>query len=211
MEKQKRWQLYVIIAVLVLTLYNILPTIFFYSKPLTAPIDAPRAKQVASSIIDRVNQFEVDSKEWLASFCRLLGVKPTSIDLVTSNTGLIQVSFKNEQDAALFKRFLPKAGALIPFVPAQLELGPDSVSTDSTQVIVQRNIALQLDNSEMAQLFQFTSKEENGEVAKLYQEIVDDRATQIALAVGGPSKQAVQMAAIVKNAKETQEDEAAIA
>ena len=34
MEKQKRWQFYLIIAVLVLTLYNILPTIFFYSKPL---------------------------------------------------------------------------------------------------------------------------------------------------------------------------------
>ena len=38
-------------------------------------------KQVASSIINRVNQLEVESKEWLASFCRLLGIKPLSIDL----------------------------------------------------------------------------------------------------------------------------------
>src|SRR5690349_679860 len=99
MEKQKRWQFYLIVAVLVLTLYNILPTIFFYTKPLKAPVDAPRAEQVASSVIDRVNALEEDSKAWIQSFTHLLGVKPTSIDLVTTNTDLIQVSFKNEQDA----------------------------------------------------------------------------------------------------------------
>jgi SecD/SecF fusion protein len=212
MEKQKRWQLYLIIAVLVLTLYNILPTIFYYSNPLSAPIDAPRAEKVASSIIDRVNQLEVESKEWLASFCRLLGIKPTSIDLDPTNTGLIQVSFKNEQDAALFKRFLPRAGALIPFVPAQLELSPESASTDSTNVFVQRNIALRLDPSEADQLFQFTSKySEDEQVADLYREIINDRMTQMALAIGGPSKQATQMAAVVNHGQDTRYDEAAIA
>jgi SecD/SecF fusion protein len=152
MEKQKRWQFYLIVAVLVLTLYNILPTIFFYTKPLKSPIDSPRAEKVANLIIDRVNQLEEESKEWLASFCRLLGIKPTSIDLVTTNTGLIQVSFKSEQDAALFKRFLPRAGALIPFVPAQLELSPESAASDSAQVLVQRNVAVQLNPSEMNKL-----------------------------------------------------------
>ena len=110
MEKQKRWQFYLIIAVLVLTLYNILPTIFFYAKPLSSPIDAPRAEQVATAIIDRVNEIEDDSKEWLASFSKLLGIKPLSIDLDTTNTGLFKLTFKQEEDAALFKRFLPRAG-----------------------------------------------------------------------------------------------------
>ncbi len=99
MEKQKRWQFYLIVAVLVLTLYNILPTLFFYSKPLKSPIDQGRAQEVASGVINRVNQLATDSKEWLVSFCRLLGIKPTSIDLDPNNTGLIQVSFKNEQEA----------------------------------------------------------------------------------------------------------------
>src|SRR5437762_1840648 len=108
MEKQKRWQFYLIIAVLLLTLYNILPTVFYYSKPLASPIDAPRAEHVAHSIIDRVNQLEEESKDWLTSFCRLLGIKPVSINLVPTNAGLLEVSFKNEQDAALFKRFLPR-------------------------------------------------------------------------------------------------------
>lgn len=212
MEKQKRWQFYLIIAVLVLTLYNILPTIFFYSKPLSDPIDAPRAEHVASSIISRVNQLEDESKEWLASFCRLLGIKPASIDLVTTNTGLFQVTFKNEQDAALFKRFLPRAGALIPFVPSQLELSAESASTDNTRVLVQRNIAVQLDPSEMDQLFQFTPKlGPDDRIADLYREMINDRVGQIAFAIGGPSKQAMQMSAIVNDGQEGRYDEAAIA
>lgn len=212
MEKQKSWQLYLIIAVLALTLYNILPTIFFYSKPLSSPIDAPKAEHVASAIVERVNQVEADSKEWLASFSKLLGIKPASIDLVTTNPGLIQVAFKDEKDAALFKRFLPRAGALIPFAPAQLELSPESASSDNTNVYVQRNIAVQLNPGEVNQLFHFTPKyASEGKVADLYRDIVYDRATQIAWAVGGPSKTALQLSAIVNHPKDPAYDEAAIA
>lgn len=212
MEKQKRWQFYLIIAVLVLTLYNILPTIFFYSNPLSAPIDAPKAEHVATAIIDRVNQIEVDSKEWLASFSRLVGVKPSSIDLVTTNPGIYQVSFTKESDAVLFKRFLPRAGSLIPFAPAQLELSPESSATDNTTVYVQRNIAVQLNPTDVNQLFQFTPKfTQAGEIAELYRDIVYDRVTQMAWAIGGPSKAALQIEAIVNSPKDPAANDAAIA
>ncbi|CAF22975.1 protein translocase subunit SecDF [Candidatus Protochlamydia amoebophila] len=194
MEKQKRWQFYLIVAVLAITLYNILPTLFFYSKPLKSSIDAPRAQHVASGIVERVNQTEVDSKEWLYSFCRLLGIKPISIDLVTTNNGLFQISFKNEQDAELFKRFLPRAGALIPFVPNQLELSSITANVDPTQVLVRRNVAVRLDASDMDKLFQFTPKySHDHQIADLYREVIDDRVTQVALAIAGPSKTALQM------------------
>lgn len=210
MEKQKRWQFYLIIAVLVLTLYNILPTIFFYSKPLNSPIDAPKAEKIAVSIIDRVNQIEADSKEWLASFSKLLGVKPASIELDTTNAGLFKVTFNQEKDAELFKRFLPRAGSLIPFAPAQLEVSP--VSKDNLNVYVQRNIAAQLNPGEVDKLFQFTPKyTSEGQVASLYRDIVYDRAAQMALAIGGPSKNAMQLAAITNNSKDRATDEVAIA
>ncbi len=210
MEKQKRWQFYLIIAVLILTLYNILPTIFFYSNPLKAPIDAPRAEKVASSIIYRINELEKESKEWLQSFCRLLGVNPLSIDFSGSHNGLIQVVFKNDQDAALFRRFLPRAGALIPFVPAQLELSPESAKIDNTHVLVQRRVALKLDSNEIDQLFQFTSKFENDKkITGLYRDIVNDRLMQIISAIAGPSKQAIKISSIVHN-QGLHNDEAAI-
>lgn len=211
MEKQKPWQLYLIIAVLVLTLYNILPTIFFYTKPLKSPIDAPRAEQVSSSIISRVNSLEVDAKSWLASFCKLLGIKPLSIDLSPSNASLVQVSFNNEKDAALFKRFLPAAGDLIPFVPAQLELSPNSANTDSANVLVQRNIAFRLDPSEMNQIFQFVPKfAADNQISKEYRDIINDRIIQIATTIGGPSKHALEVSAVVNYDQSPEADELAV-
>ena len=59
MEKQKRWQLYLILAVIVLTLYNILPTVFYYSKPLKAEVDHSYAQGVALGVIDRVDGLEI--------------------------------------------------------------------------------------------------------------------------------------------------------
>ena len=53
-EKQKRWQFYLIVAVMALTLYNILPTVFYYTKPLGSPIVEGRAKEVAVGTMDRV-------------------------------------------------------------------------------------------------------------------------------------------------------------
>ena len=197
MEKQKRWQLYLIVAVLVLTLYNILPTIFYYSKPLHQPVDAAYAESVALSTMDRVNDLEQESKEWLYSFNRMLGVKPISIDLDSNNSGLIAISFKNEQDADLFRRFLPRAGQLIPFLPAQLELVSQAEATDSAKIYVQRNVDFILDPNETDQLFRFIPKRDaDFKISKQYQELVSDRLMEITKAIVGPSQVAQQLAAI---------------
>ncbi|MGH2611959.1 MAG: hypothetical protein ACRDFB_02790, partial [Rhabdochlamydiaceae bacterium] len=81
MERLKRWHLFLIIGVLFLTVYNILPTVFFYTKPLKAPIDPKRAESVAIHIADRVNSLENESKAWVRSFSELIHVKPLSVQL----------------------------------------------------------------------------------------------------------------------------------
>ncbi len=211
MEKPKRWQLMLIIAVLVLTLYNILPTLFFYSKPLGKPVDAGKAEEVSSTIVQRVNQLQDDSESWLASFNHLLGIKYATISTLPQNAGLIEISFKNEKDAALFSRFLPRAGALIPFTPAQLELSSSEVNNDSTKVLVQRKVGLQLDPAQQGELFEFTAKyDANGAIAPLYRQIVYDRVTQVALAIAGPSKAATEINAIVNDSENVQRDDLAI-
>lgn len=204
MEKQKRWQFYLIIAVLVLTLYNILPTLFYYSNPLKSPIDAPKAHSITQDITARVDDLEIDSIEWLESFNKLLGIKSSSVEADPNNPGLIQVSFKSERDAALFKRFLPEAGALIPFVPSQLELSPGA-ENDPTKVLVQRNITLRLDSNEVDQLFQFTPKYSDGKLTDLYKQVVYDRLIQMASSLVGPSQNALEMAAIVEGEAQEQE------
>jgi len=199
MEKQKRWQFYLIVAVIALTIYNILPTIFFYSKPLNQPIDAPRAETIAHQIVDRVNSLEDDSKEWLLSFSKLLNIKPSSIEIKENDPRLIEMTFKNQQDVDLFKRFLPKAGMLISFVPAQLELYTEKANANPLKVLVSRQIGVHLNPNDVNNIFHFAPRQnENGEISDLYKEIMVDRASQIALGFGSTSKTALQLSLLAQ-------------
>jgi len=208
MEKQKRWQFYLILAVILLTLYNILPTLFYYSKPLKEPVNAERAHVVAEQIVDRVNALEGDAEEWLYSFSKLLGVKPASIAVQKDNPGVIEVAFKNSGDANLFKRFLPRAGALIPFAPSQLELYSDQQGANQNTVLVGRQVAVRLDKNEVDKLFLFSPiRTEDGGISDLYREVVYDRVRQLALALAGQSSNATKLATIVKDPNDKQYDE----
>lgn len=200
MEKQKRWQFWLIVAVILLTLYNILPTIFYYSKPLHEPIGPERAQEVALASIERVDSLEKEAEAWLASFSRLLGIHPTSITLNDRDPRLITVTFPDAKEAALFKRFLPKAGELIPFVPAQLMLGPERPDQPTNEVLVARQISVRLEPSQVDQLFRFSNKlEADGTPTPLYRNIVYDRAMQLALAFGGNSRLALQIQSAADN------------
>lgn len=211
MEKQKRWQFYLIIAVTVLTLFNILPTIFYYTKPLKDPVTEEKAHTVAVGIMDRVNQLEEDSREWLLSFSKLLGIKPASIQLKEDDPGLFVVVFKNPEEAKLFKRFLPHAGALIPFVPAQLELYPSSGEIDQNTVVVARQINVHFNPKEVTQTFHYFPKKEGSAFSKEYKAYVNDRIAQLAEGFGGTSSTALRLEAIAKNSSDTHYDDATIA
>jgi SecD/SecF fusion protein len=210
MEKQKRWQFYLIIAVTALTLFNIFPTIFYYTKPLKDPITETKAQKVAVQIIDRVNGLEDDSRKWLISFSKLLGLKPVSIKLKEDDPGLYVINFKNPEEAKLFKRFLPQAGTLIPFAPAQLELYPSS-GEDQNMVIVARQINVHFNSNEVAHLFQYFSKKEGSFISNEYKAYVDDRIAQLAVSFGETSNNALRLATIVRNSSDNLYNDAAIA
>lgn len=205
MEKQKRWQFYLIVAVILLTLYNILPTLFYYTKPLREPITDQRSYTVAKEISERVNQLEPNALEWLGSFNKLLGLKPKSIELSAQDPKLVEITFNNEADAAKFRRFLPRAGNLIPFVPAQLELYSGDTSKDT--VIVARQIGVHLDEADIASLFSYIPKfEANGQYSQAYLNLIFDRVTSMASAIGGASPIAEQLEAALED-KTTQAEE----
>lgn len=206
MEKQKRWQRILIVAVLVLTVYNILPTLFYYSKSLHKPIDEKRAVQVAHSIADRVNALEGDSLNWLHAYCRQLGLKPQAINFDVKTPQVISLTFKNAEEAQRFRRFLPRAGALIPFVPSQLSLYslPENDEARKT-VLVQRKIPVHFAPEQLASFFQFSNKvDANGNVTPLYHALVNDRALEMGLALGGPSQNAQFLQAALGDQKDPQ-------
>jgi SecD/SecF fusion protein len=179
MEKQKKWQFFLILAVIALTLYNILPTLFYYLKPLKSPIDELQAKEIVESIENRVADLEVNSRDWIRSFCDLLEIKPQAINLEGQNW---VVRFTKSDDAAKFRKFLPRAGSLIPFIPAQLGLAPQEEG--GKEVLVQRRLPTQLDQK----YFSFAPKD-----SPQYRDVILDRAAQVAYALAGPSEQALSL------------------
>lgn len=191
MEKRKPWQLALILAVVLLTVYNILPTIFYYSKPLKSPIDEKRAESIAEEIATRVDALEDESLDWLKSYTHHLKLETSSITLSKDNPRMIEVVFEKENDADIFRRFLPEAGSMIPFPPAQLALAQKSGDQKGKSVLVERSIGIEISSADRSKLFTFSKKiSDNGEIEPFYRDITHDRLFQLGNAVAGISKEA---------------------
>jgi len=191
MEKQKRWQLFLIIAVIFLTVYNILPTVFYYTKPLNHPVSSSMATQIGKEALSRVNILEKETLNWLGSFADLLKVKPSSIQLDQDNPQLVHIEFKKPADAELFKKYLPRAGTLISFPPAELSLSESSQDLDAKKVTILRKIPVHFNVEKPHEYFTFsTMYDAEGLPTPLYQKVLSDRLVQLGLSLGGVSQPA---------------------
>lgn len=208
MEKQKRWQFVLITLVVVLTLYNILPTVLFYSKPLKHSIGEKEATLVAEKAMKRVNGLEDQALNWVKSYNKLLGIKGSTVKLDSDNPELIHVHYSIEEEANKVRSHLPRAGALIPFVPAQLSLVPNEQDQDATTVTIQRKIPIHFNPSETGSYFHFVDKRDSsGAVTKKYQQLIDDRLLQIGIAACGISENAQSLETILHHQGNPRADE----
>lgn len=181
MEKQKKWHRNLIICVIALTIYNILPTVFYYTKPLKSPIDKGRAESVAKGIVNRVNSLESQSINWVKSYAKLLGTKTKSINLDKANPQMIHVEFKDQEDTKSFAHSFPRAGSLIPFAPAQLALSDEGEKS----VTISRSIPIHMDGKLPEKYFTFGTIGD-----ELYHEVVGDRLVKLGETLGGVSENA---------------------
>jgi len=196
MEKQKRWQLVVILMVLAWTLYNIFPTVIYYSKPLNRPVDKVGAEGIQKRVVSRVNSLEDDAVEWLRSFCSMLGVKPTALAVDPKDPGLITLEVATDRDLSKVKKFLPRAGMQIVFKPSQLYMG--EVSDKTVQIV--RRVGIRLDENNLSQYFRFLKKrDETGKPTDGYFAIARDRFVEVAYACAGPSFLAKQLDAALQS------------
>lgn len=199
MEKRKRWQYGVIFVAIMLTIYNILPTLFYYSQPLGKSVDERMAIKISHDIANRVNDLEKQSTDWLYSFCDLIGVKPKTINLDKNSPEKITLDFINEDQANLFSQYLPRAGSLISFVPSQLTLGKKN-DDQPNQVVVQRQIPIHFDLTSNHSPFFFTEKfNNNKEPTNGYKKLVFDRALILSLSIAGPSESSQLLSSLNTN------------
>ncbi|MBM3191066.1 MAG: protein translocase subunit SecDF, partial [Chlamydiae bacterium] len=191
MEKQKRWQLFLILAVIFLTTYNILPTVLYYLQPLDKPINSSQATKTVHQIVNRTTALEKESVLWLESFSKLLSIKPASITLDKEDPQLIQVAFKTTKEADTFRSYLPRAGALIPFVPSQLSLTEVGQEETSKTVTVSRKVGTYFTPEQANDYFTFSEKfDAEGKLTPFYRKVLNDRLTQLSFSIGGASENA---------------------
>lgn len=183
MEQQFRWQKILIFTVIVLTCYNILPTIFFYSNPLQKPIEQKEAKKICSTISNRINALEDDSLQWIRNFCALLQISPTNVEIDQEQPQWIRVSFAKARETKKFFINLPKAGSLIPFAPAKLfSVSPD-YNEGETSVVIQRMIPLHFENNNLSRFFSFCEKFDGNRPSDAYLDLISNRIRALALSV----------------------------
>ncbi len=185
MDKKRKWQFALILTVILLTIYNILPTLFFYLQPLASPVSKTAAEKYALDIAARVDQLETDSIEWLHSYCDLLGIHPQSIQTAANSPDLLEIKCSKSADIKTLRKFLPRAGLLIPFSPAQLQVV--SPSDDPKEILVQRKIGLRL--SPLAKndaLFTYIPKMEDDALSFKYRSLIQDRLRSIADCLTSP-------------------------
>lgn len=199
MQKTKPWQLFLIIAVILLTIYNILPTIFYYAKPLKSAVSEGKAYKIAKDIELRINDLENESLNWVKSYTKHLGTSTEKIEINKDTPNQIVVTFKSLEDANTFKRFFPRAGALIPFVPSQMSIlnASDTLSKD---IVIQRQIPIHFDSSNVKDYFSYVKKfDEKGEPTAEYRKIIFDRLASLGVAIGGVSDTSLKLAIIKEN------------
>jgi SecD/SecF fusion protein len=201
MSKKKNWQLFVILAVIALTIYNILPTIFYYSKPLKVPVEENQAEKIVKSIFQRVNSLENDSINWIKSFCSHIQVDPKKIETNQNDSQQIFVSFRSHDDAQKLKSLLPKAASLRPFSPSRLTVL--EIDKDPKIVTIQTQIPINFELTDYKNYYEFGQKFDNdGRVTLFYKNLIFDRAAEIVLAVASLNERSLLINQIYENQKE---------
>lgn len=206
MKKKKGWQTALIIAVIGLTLYNILPTIFFYTKPLNRAVDAKEADATIRSAMKRVNSLEDDTHAWIQSLGKLLHIKIKKIDTSNISPQLVSVTLANSDDAEKLKKVLPRAGSLIPFYPSQLSLYDETTETNT--VVLQRKIPIKFDLQEANTYFTFAKMyDSTGTPTQAYKDLILDRILALGLSMGGPTENAALVDLVLKQRQDPRADD----
>jgi SecD/SecF fusion protein len=182
---KRKWQFALILAVVVLTLYNVLPTVLYYANPLRSPVSPSQAAKIASSIEQRVDRMEEETRDWLSSYCRLLSISPLSIAPDPESPLHFIVSFAKSEDAAKLRKWLPRAGAMIPFTPAQLTALPSE--NRPKEVVVMRRLSWRLSEIPADQLFTHVLKRAEQGITPQFLALANDRVGAVQESLKGKS------------------------
>ncbi|MEL7431715.1 MAG: protein translocase subunit SecD [Chlamydiota bacterium] len=181
MKTVKRWHIFLILFVATLTIYNILPTIFYYSQPLQKPIDQEKALHVSKEIFSRIDQVDQDTRSWIHSFCTSLGFSPKSLEVDQNFPAKLRILFYQEEEAEAFRKSFPQANASIHH-PAKGYILREKDEAFPKELYLERSFA-SFPKKSLTHYLQFSSKAPHGDSPSLHETILLDRVGAIAKAI----------------------------
>jgi SecD/SecF fusion protein len=189
MEKQKRWQFWIIVTVLTWTLINIFPTIFYYSKPLKEAIHEKQALTIGHEALDRVQSLEEEAISWVTSYAKQLGVQLKKVSFDQENKATLIAEFNSAKEADLFRKYGTKAGSLIGFAPAKLSIL--SFSADPKTVVIERQVNTSIPSQDIKNYLGFIEKTDaQGKMTDAYHSLLNERLSHLIKIAAGSSQEA---------------------
>jgi len=184
MEKQKKWHLYLILAVIAITIYNILPTILYYAQPLKEPISQKQAGKISRQIAQRINESEAETIEWIKGYAKHLGVSVRNIRVFPDSSRLIEVKLASDKDAETLRRFLPYASMQNTDLETKLNLLSPSSDQPLDTLVLSRTVPVRIGEKEIDNYFSFIPKfSDKGEIAQEYFSFMAKRADEVQKAI----------------------------
>ncbi len=134
------WRLWTILAALLVTIFQIAPTIIYYARPLRGEVTSQQAAQIGRDLIKRAERLEKETLSWINQLCKECSQKPSSIELDPSDPKRIIVKTTSIQQARALRPLLSRAGASLPFGPAQLLALPQEQGDDERMIYLVRRV-----------------------------------------------------------------------
>ncbi len=177
--KKKKWHFLVILSVLAITLYNILPTLFFYAHSLDKPVNGKDASQIARQITRRLSGQEKETLSWTKGLLDLSGLRVKAINSIANRAQDIEVVFENTEKAHSFAYQASRAGSMRPFDPAKVIVTAVEPVGSGAKVILHRAVGGEIQEGQESAFFGFCPKKLDHNPNAAYSQIAMDRLGQI--------------------------------
>lgn len=151
MEKKQQWRLVVILLVLSFALYNVLPTVLYYTKPLSSPIDEKRAELIAKDVAERLEGNNQAILDRLKSFADQAGISFSKISIDEKDPSTIVCSISSKEDLAKVQSYLPYLGVASQDLSEQFFV----VKAEDGEIVLVRHPIVQMPQDKIHTFFTF--------------------------------------------------------
>lgn len=194
--KRKKWHYILICAVTLLTLFNVLPTVIYYAKPLDQPIGSSGAIAIAKSAVRRIERTCQASLDFVQSVAKLIGVKPLDMKGNLPQGG-IELSFESDADAWKFAGALHRASSSHPFAPVR----PVITDVDKNKVFLRTAVRKKLAPEQIHRYFGFAPLKNAADEkwSSGMCQVANDRLVHLVRSIGSSSDASVALQVAVQN------------